>query len=191
MNEVRTLAKQTAVYGFGTIVPRFLNYGVMAIFYTRIFQKAEYGVVTELYAWMAILLIVLTYGMETGFFRFAQNRENYEKVYSTSLISLFGTSALFLILVFIFIGPVSAFLNYPEHHDFIMMTAAIMAIDAFCAIPFARLRKENKPGIFSIIKIANVVITYWSCTVPFTVQLQKSGRTVTDGSERFIIPDTG
>jgi O-antigen/teichoic acid export membrane protein len=159
VNEVRTLAKQTAVYGFGTIIPRFLNYGVMAIFYTRIFQKAEYGVVTELYAWMAILLIMLTYGMETGFFRFTQNKEDYERVYSTSLISLFSTSALFLILVFIFIGPVSAFLKYPEHHDFILMTAAIMAIDSFCAIPFARLRKENKPGIFSIIKITNVVIT--------------------------------
>jgi O-antigen/teichoic acid export membrane protein len=158
VNEVRTLAKQTAVYGFGTIVPRFLNYGVFAIFYTRIFQKAEYGVVTELYAWMAILLIVLTYGMETGFFRFAQKKEDYEKVYSTSLISLFGTSSLFLVLVFLFISPVSAILDYPDHHDFVMMTAAIMAIDAFCAIPFARLRKENRPGIFSIIKIANVVI---------------------------------
>ncbi len=158
MNEVRTLAKQTAVYGFGTIVPRFLNYGVFAIFYTRIFQKAEYGVVTELYAWMAILLIVLTYGMETGFFRFAQKKEDYEKVYSTSLITLFGTSALFLLLVFIFINPVSVVLDYPDHHDFVLMTAAIMAIDAFCAIPFARLRKENRPVIFSIIKISNVVI---------------------------------
>ena len=159
MNEVRTLAKQTAVYGFGTIIPRFLNYGVMAIFYTRIFQKAEYGVVTELYAWMAILLIMLTYGMETGFFRFSQNKEDYERVYGTSLISLFSTSALFLILVFIFIGPVSAFLKYPDHQDFVMMTAAIMAIDSFCAIPFARLRKENKPGVFSIIKVTNVVVT--------------------------------
>ena len=159
MNEVRTLARQTAVYGFGTIVPRFLNYGVMAIFYTRIFSKAEYGVVTELYAWMAILLIVLTYGMETGFFRFAQNKENYEKVYSTSLISLFATSTLFLALVFLFIDPVSVVLNYPDRHDFVLMTAAIMAIDAFTAIPFARLRKENKPVLFSIIKIANVAIT--------------------------------
>jgi O-antigen/teichoic acid export membrane protein len=102
---------------------------------------------------MAILLIVLTYGMETGFFRFAQNKENYEKVYSTSLISLFATSTLFLILVYIFIGPVSFVLNYPDHHDFVLMTAAIMAIDAFCAIPFARLRKENRPVIFSIIKV--------------------------------------
>lgn len=159
MKEVRTLAKQTIIYGFGTIVPRFLNYGILTFFYTRIFSKAQYGVVTELYAWMVLLLIVLTYGMETGFFRFAQNRENYKKVYSTALFSLFFTSALFLILVNVFIGPFSAILNYRNNHDYIKMFAAILAIDSFTAIPFARLRKENRPIVFSAIKIANVIIT--------------------------------
>jgi O-antigen/teichoic acid export membrane protein len=159
VNEVRTLAKQTIIYGFGTIIPRFLNYGILTFFYTNIFEKAEYGIVTELYAWMVLLLVVLTYGMETGFFRFAQKKENYEKVYSTALISLLLTSSLFVILVNIFIGPVSAVLNYSNNHDYIRMFAAILAIDAFSAIPFARLRQENRPVIFSIIKIANVIIT--------------------------------
>lgn len=159
MKEIRTLAKQTAIYGFGTIVPRFLNYGIMTFFYTRIFEKAEYGVVTELYAWMVLLLIVLTYGMETGFFRFAQKKEDSEKVYSTALLSLLITSSLFLILVNIFIRPVSAVLNYSGNHDYIRLFTGIIAIDAFTAIPFAWLRKENKPLIFSIIKIANVLIT--------------------------------
>ena len=159
MKEIRTLAKQTAIYGFGTIVPRFLNYGIMTFFYTRIFEKAEYGVVTELYAWMVLLLIVLTYGMETGFFRFAQKKEDSEKVYSTALLSFLITSSLFLILVNIFISPVSAVLNYSGNHDYIRLFAGIVAIDAFTAIPFAWLRKENKPLIFSIIKIANVLIT--------------------------------
>jgi len=147
------------IYGFGTIVPRFLNYGIMTFLYTRIFEKSEYGVVTELYAWMVLLLIVLTYGMETGFFRFAQEKKDAEKVYSTTLVSLFLTSSLFLIVVNIFIGPVSAILKYSNNHDYIRMFTAIIAIDAFCAIPFAWLRKENKPLIFSIIKIANVLIT--------------------------------
>ncbi|MDQ1296693.1 MAG: hypothetical protein QG611_671 [Bacteroidota bacterium] len=159
MKEVRTLAKQTLIYGFGTIVPRFLNYGILAIFYTRFFDKAEYGVVTELYAWMVLLLIILTYGMETGFFRFAQQKEDYEKVYSTSLISLLITSIIFLTLVNVFIRPVSSALNYSGHHDYIRMFAAIVAIDAFTAIPFARLRKENRPIVFSVIKILNVIIT--------------------------------
>ena len=158
MNEVRTLARQTAVYGFGTIVPRFLNYGIMTFFYTRFFDKAEYGVVTELYAWMVFLLIILTYGMETGFFRFAQNRDDADRVYSTTLLSLLVTSVLFVILVNIFIEPVSAVLNYRDNHDYIRMFAAIVAIDAFAAIPFAWLRKEKKAVIFSIIKIANVII---------------------------------
>ncbi|OQB58705.1 MAG: Polysaccharide biosynthesis protein [Bacteroidetes bacterium ADurb.Bin145] len=158
MNEVRTLAKQTMVYGLGTIVPRFLNYGVVTLFYTRIFTKAEYGIITELYAWMVFLLIILTYGMETGFFRFSQNSKDYDKVYSTTLISLLATSTAFLLLVNIFIRPVSAFLNYSNYPGYVRMFAAIVAIDAFTAIPFARLRRENRALLFSAIKIANVVI---------------------------------
>jgi len=84
VKEVRQLAGQTIVYGLGTIVPRFLNYAILTFFYTRIFRKEEYGVITELYAWMVLFLIVLTYGMETGFFRFSQ-KADYEKIYSTSL----------------------------------------------------------------------------------------------------------
>lgn len=159
MKEVQKLAGQTLIYGFGTIVPRFLNYGILTFFYTRIFSKAEYGVVTELYAWMVLLLIVLTYGMETGFFRFSQKKEDFEKVYGTSLISLFITSSLFFVLVNIFIKPVSAVLNYSNNQDYIRMFAAIISIDAFCAIPFAMLRKENRPIIFSLIKIVNVIVT--------------------------------
>jgi O-antigen/teichoic acid export membrane protein len=159
VNEIRTLAKQTAIYGFGTIVPRFLNYGIMTFFYTRFFEKSEYGVVTELYAWMVLLLIILTYGMETGFFRFAQKKEDSEKVYSTAILSLMITSSIFLILVNIFIRPFSSLLNYSGNHDYIRLFAGIVAVDAFTAIPFAWLRKENRPVIFSIIKIANVIIT--------------------------------
>ena len=159
MKEIRTLAKQTAIYGFGTIVPRFLNYGILTFFYTRFFDKTEYGVITELYAWMVLLLIVLTYGMETGFFRFAQKKDDSDRVYSTALISLFLTSSLFFILVNIFITPFSALLNYHGNHDYIRLFAAIVAVDAFTAIPFAWLRKEKRPIIFSIIKITNVIIT--------------------------------
>jgi O-antigen/teichoic acid export membrane protein len=160
VKEVRKLAGQTIIYGLGTIVPRFLHYAVLTPFYTRIFiDTSDYGVVTELYAWMVLLLVILTYGMETGFFRFVQNREESERVYSTALISLFVTSALFVVFVFIFIEPVSAVMNYRNNHDYIRMFAGIVAIDAFTAIPFARLRKENRPVIFSAIKIANVIIT--------------------------------
>lgn len=160
MKEVRKLAGQTLIYGLGTIIPRFLHYAVLTPFYTRIFlDRSDYGIITELYAWMVLLLVILIYGMETGFFRYSQNKEEYEKVYSTALISLLITSALFVVLVNVFIKPVSALMNYSENHDYIRMFAGIVAIDAFTAVPFARLRKENKPVVFSILKLANVVIT--------------------------------
>jgi O-antigen/teichoic acid export membrane protein len=159
VKEVRKLAGQTLIYGFGTIVPRFLNYAILTFLYTRIFEKAEYGVVTELYAWMVLLQIILTYGMETGFFRFSQQKEDYEQVYSTALISLFSTSVIFVVFVFVFISPVSSFLNYSNNHDYIKMFAVILGLDAVSAIPFARLRRENRPVVFSFIKIMNVVVT--------------------------------
>jgi O-antigen/teichoic acid export membrane protein len=108
---------------------------------------------------MVLLLVILTYGMETAFFRFSQEKADYEKVYGTTLISLFCTSLLFILLVNIFIRPVSDFMNYSDNRDYIRMFAGIVAIDAFSAIPFARLRRENKPVIFSFIKIINVIVT--------------------------------
>jgi len=160
MNDVKKLAGQTLVYGLGTIVPRFLNYIVLTPFYTRVFiNKAEYGVVTELYAWMVIALILLTYGMETAYFRFANKENDPAKVYSTSIITLLTTSASFAFLVFCFIGPVSSFFNYSDHPEYIKMFALIVAIDAFSAIPFAYLRSKKKPLIFSTLKILNVVVS--------------------------------
>jgi len=160
VKEVKKLAGQTLIYGLGTIVPRFLHYAVLTPFYTRIFtDTSDYGIVTELYAWMVLLLVILTYGMETGFFRFVQDKEQSETVYSTSLISLFFTSLLFVLLTNIFIEPVASVMNYKDNHDFIRMFSGIVAIDAFTAIPFARLRKENRPVLFSTIKLINVFIT--------------------------------
>jgi len=159
VREVKQLAGQTLIYGLGTIVPRFLNYGILTFFYTRIFPKHEYGIITELYAWMVLFLIILTYGMETGFFRFSQKREDYEKVYGTALISLFITSTAFFILSNVFIRPFSALLKYEDYPGYVRMFSAILALDAFLAIPFARLRRENKALVFSIVKILNVVIT--------------------------------
>ncbi|HSO78286.1 MAG TPA: oligosaccharide flippase family protein, partial [Bacteroidales bacterium] len=159
MNEIRKLAGQTVVYGFGTVVPRFLNYALLTPFYTYIFGLEEYGVVTELYAWMVLALVILTYGMETTYFRFAGKKAPADTVYSTALFSLFFTSALFLIAVSLFISPVSGFLGYANHPEFIQMFAWIVAIDAFSAIPFAYLRGHNRPVVFSALKVINVLVT--------------------------------
>ena len=159
MNDIRKLAGQTVIYGFGTVVPRFLNYALLTPFYTRIFGLEQYGVVTELYAWMVLALVILTYGMETTYFRFAGKKAPAEKVYGTALISLFTTSALFLLAVSLCINQVSGFLGYEQHPEYIRMFAWIVAIDAFSAIPFAWLRNNNRPVVFSALKIINVVVT--------------------------------
>ncbi len=143
MNEIRKLAGQTVIYGFGTVVPRFLNYALLTPFYTYIFAREQYGIVTELYAWMVLALVILTYGMETTYFRFAGKKAPAEAVYSTALVSIFTTSALFILAVSLFINPVSAFLGYSLHPEYISMFAWIVAIDAFSAIPFAYLRGNN------------------------------------------------
>jgi len=159
MNDIRKLAGQTAIYGFGTVVPRFLNYALLTPFYTRILGLEQYGIVTELYAWMVLALVILTYGMETTYFRFAGKKAPAEKVYGTSLVTLLTTSLFFILAVTLFITPVSGFLGYGQHPEYIRMFAWIVAIDAFSAIPFAWLRNNNRAVIFSILKIINVAVT--------------------------------
>ncbi len=159
MNDIRKLAGQTVIYGFGTVVPRFLNYALLTPFYTRILGQAQYGTVTELYAWMVLAMVVLTYGMETTYFRYAGKKAPADEVYGTALISLFTTSALFLLAVSLFIEPVSLFLGYEAHPEYIKLFAWIVAIDAFSAIPFAWLRRNNRAFLFSTLKILNVTVT--------------------------------
>jgi len=155
LNPLKKLAGQTAVYGLGTIVPRLLNYLLVPI-YTRIFADDQYGIVTELYAYMAFLLVLLTYGMETSFFRHAEKMKNTKRVFSTSLISLFSTTVLFVVLIIAFIDPVAGIIRYEDHKNYIIIFSLIVAIDAITAIPFAYLRHQNKAFKFSIIKIINV-----------------------------------
>lgn len=158
MNPLKKLAGQTAVYGMGTIVPRLLNYFLLTPFYTRIFVPGEYGVFTELYAYMAFLLVLLTYGMETTFFRFADKDPDTKKVFSTTLFSLFITSAIFLVLMVLFAQPVASAIRYPGHKEYIILFSFIVAIDAFSSIPFVYLRQQNKAFRFSMLKIINVLV---------------------------------
>lgn len=158
MNPIKQLFGQTAVYGMGTVVPRLLNYVILTPFFTRIFKLGEYGIVTELYAYVVFLMVILTYGMETGFFRFAEKYKNSDEVFTTSLISLFITSSLFIFAVWIFSDDIAGVLDYSDHPEYIIMIGAIVGLDAFTAIPFARLRQRNKAVKFAVIKIINVII---------------------------------
>jgi O-antigen/teichoic acid export membrane protein len=155
---IKQLFGQTAVYGLGIVLPRLLNYLLLTPFYTRVFERATYGVVTELYAYVVFLLVILTYGMETGYFRYASNSEQKDKVYTTVLGSLFTTSLLFILIVLAWSGSISSFMGYTEHPEYIIFLAAIVAIDAFTTIPFARIRLRNQPVKYALIRIAEVSI---------------------------------
>jgi O-antigen/teichoic acid export membrane protein len=155
LNPLRKLAGQTAIYGLPTIVGRLLNYLLVPL-YTRAFIPAEYGVVTEMYAYVAFLFIVLTYGMETAYFRFASAQQGKGSVFGTALFSLGFTSAVFTLAGFIFAGPVSAWMGYPHHPEYIRWFVLIIATDAITTIPYASLRLQNKPLRFAFIKIANI-----------------------------------
>jgi O-antigen/teichoic acid export membrane protein len=146
------------VYGMGTVFPRLLNYVVLTPFFTRIFQLGEYGIVTELYAYVVFLMVILTYGMETGYFRYAEKYKDNDEVFTTALLSLFVTSLLFIAAVWLFSNEIAIVLDYSEHREYIIMIGMIVGIDAFTAIPFAKLRQKNKAVKFAVIKIINVVI---------------------------------
>jgi O-antigen/teichoic acid export membrane protein len=154
---IKQLAKDTAIYGLSSIVGRFLNWMLVPM-YTRVLVSAgEYGIVTNLYGWTAFLLALLTYGMETGFFRFVnKDGENPVRVYATTLYSLAFSSTLFVVCVFLFLHPVSQGLGYPDHPEYIGMLAGIVALDAFCCIPFAYLRYQGKAIRFAGIKMLNI-----------------------------------
>ncbi len=155
MNSFKKLAGQTAIYGLPTIIGRLLNYLLVPL-YTRVFLPAEYGVVTEMYAYVSFLFIILTYGMETAYFRFASQGEFRNKVFGTSLISLGITSILFLVVTFGAAPYLSVQLGYEGHPEYVKWFALILATDAISTIPYANLRLLNKPFRFALVKIVNI-----------------------------------
>ena len=132
------MAKETAIYGLSSIVGRFLNYLLVPVYTMAMSaQSGGYGVVTNVYAWVALMLVLLTCGMETGFFRFAnKSGEDPMKVYANSLLSVGGVSLIFVLLCLLFLQPIANLLDYGNHPEFIAMMAMVVALDSFQCIPF-------------------------------------------------------
>lgn len=155
MNSFKKLVGDTAIYGMSSIIGRFINWWLVP-YYSHIFLTAEYGVVTNLYSYMAFLLVILTYGMETGFFRYASQHENKGNVYSSALLSLFATSVGFLLVALTFSDTIAGWMNYQNHPEYIQWIAIILALDSVTAIPFAKLRIESKAIKFATLKLINI-----------------------------------
>lgn len=159
MNPLKRLASQTAIYGVSSIVGRFLNYLLVPLF-TYYFSPAEYGVVSEFYAYTGFLAVVLVFGLETGYFRFRDTTGALPDVtYSTALRFLLVANLGFLILIALFDRPIADALHHGEHPEYVMWMAMILALDSIAAVAFARLRAENRPWLFAGIKLIEILVT--------------------------------
>ncbi|MDO9511686.1 MAG: polysaccharide biosynthesis C-terminal domain-containing protein [Bacteroidales bacterium] len=152
MASLKQLAGQTVIYGLSSIVGRLLNYLLVPLYTYKLATEA-YGTVTEMYSYVAFLVVILMYGMETAFFRYNETETDKIKVYSTTLLSILATSAGFLLLVGFFAQDIANILLYPQHKEYILWFGLIIAFDAISAIPLALLRAQNKARRFVIVRL--------------------------------------
>ena len=158
MNPIKKLASQTAIYGIPSIAGRFLNYSLTYL-YTRVFALEQFGVNSEFYAYSGFFTVLLLFGMDTAFFRFQQKAEDPEKVYSTVLNFIVPSSLTFLLLIYIIGTPLANALKYSDHVDYIHWFAWMLALDSIAAIPFVKLRAQNRAKRFAAIKIIEIAVS--------------------------------
>ncbi len=156
MTAIKRLAGQTAIYGVPTIVGRVLGYLLVPL-YTRVFLPDQYGTVNVFYSYASFLKVILTYGMETAFFRFSEQEKDKDRVYSTGMISLLISSAVFLLFINVFSGSIAAWIDYPSSRNYVIWFGWILALDAVSSIPLARLRSQNKAKRFATINMINII----------------------------------
>ena len=161
MGDIRKLASQTVLYGGSTVLARLVNYLLVPI-QTTIFAPKEYGVVGEMYAYVAFLIVVLTVGMETAFFRFYDKKDEQKSavIYGNAMKSLIVIGVLFVVAMNYFAQPIATHIRYADHPEYIVWFSFLIAIDAITTIPFARLRALNRPKLFSMLKIGNVFVCF-------------------------------
>lgn len=163
MNPIKRLAGQTVLYGVSTILGRLLNYALVPL-HTYVFEDtAQFGAITKLYAYVAILNVIYTYGLETAYFRFVSRRKGDEsgmkQVYDSAVSSVLLSSFFFSTVIILFSDSIASVIGYPEAGQIVVWLGLIMFTDAVVAIPFAKLRQENRPLKFAITKISSIVIT--------------------------------
>ncbi len=161
MNEkLKELTKDTAVYGISTMLGRFLNF-LLVPFFTNVFLPAEYGVVNILYSYIAIFNIIFLYGMDSAYLKFSAFKDigDDKENFSTPYISVFLTSVLFIFLIFVFVNPITTFLEIDNSKNIlVVLSALILFFDANVVIPFLKLRLERKAKIFSLYRVINILI---------------------------------
>lgn len=155
MNPLKKLAGETAIYGVSSIVGRFLNWLLVPL-YTYIFAPDEYGIVANLMSYVALFLVLLTYGMETGYFRFANKEGKADITFTTGFLSLSVSTLVFWLLIFIFLNPLADYLKISDHKEYILLLATTLGLDAITALPFAKLRLQNRAFRYAGLKLINI-----------------------------------
>jgi len=189
---MQTLAKDTAIYGLSSILGRFLNWMLVPLYTRVLVSTGEYGIVTNIYGWTALLLVILTYGMETGFFRFINKKDEQEpiRVYTSTLYSITFTSSLFVVFCLLFLNPLSRTMGYGAHPEYIGMMVCIIAVDAVCCIPFAYLRYQGKAIRFATLKFINIFLNIF-LNIFFLVLCPKLNESALELISWFYRPDYG
>ncbi|MDA3954756.1 MAG: polysaccharide biosynthesis C-terminal domain-containing protein [Bacteroidales bacterium] len=155
MNQIKKLAGQTVIYGLSNMLGRFLNYLLIPL-HTLVLGKFFFGKLTFIYSSTAILLVLLTYGLETGFFRFASKKdENYSKVLGTSLYSIVFSTSIFIFVAFLFKNLLQNYFDV-NSTKIVILFILIIAFDVLNAIPFAKLRIEERPIKFMVVKLIGI-----------------------------------
>ena len=160
MADLKSLAKDTAIYGLSSIVGRFLNYLLVPLYtYYMPHETGDYGISTNVYAYTALILVLLTFGMETTLFRFANDEKSKpDTVFSTVMAVVGLLTLVFLLCIFGLIGPISSALGYAEHPDYLLMMAVVVALDALQAIPFSYLRFQKRAIRFASLKMLFIIL---------------------------------
>lgn len=174
MSLLKKLAGETAVYGLSSIVGRMLNF-LLTFIYTRTLTKADNGVLNELYAYVGFLLVVYSYRMESAYFRYGTEPADRQRIYSTGLISLIGSTLLITTGILLFSQPLADLLHYHDHPEYLRLFALVLALDCLAELPFARLRLEQRPRRFVAGKLVNIGVNiflnvFWLVFCPWAAK---------------------
>lgn len=186
MSTLKKFAGQTAVYGISTIASRILNFFLTPV-YTKVYPVKAYGIFTEMYSYASILNALLSFGMETTFFRYLNKREDQkETVYGNTFLVVAFISAVFLFTALLFAQPIAVWLKdatttpLADYVLYVKLFSAILVIDALSVVPFARLRADGRPGKYSVLKLVNILVfislnLFFIFVIPYIIQKQFYG----------------
>ena len=158
MSLLKKLAGETAIYGLSSILGRLLNYVLLTPYLTRVFSTESYGIISDVYVYVALLMVIFTYRMETTFFRYASHSETKDNAFETAMVMLLGSTLILVSILTYFVPQLASLTSYQSNPEYLYIFIGVLALDTLVAIPFARLRLHNRPWRFAGLKMLNILI---------------------------------